>query len=76
KEFFQDDVFPVSRVTWEPALSAGEWLSGADRQQRSINMCPKGMIPVSQAPKDVPVRKIPPSSVLLQEKSDEQKKEE
>ncbi|KAM4697331.1 coronin-7-like [Rhinophrynus dorsalis] len=76
KEFFQDDLFPPTRVTWEPALSAEDWLSGKDRQQRNINLCPDGMIPVSQAPKEAPVRKILPSSVYLQEKSDEQKKEE
>ncbi|XP_053326631.1 coronin-7 [Spea bombifrons] len=76
KEFFQDDVFPPSRVSWEPALSADKWLSGKDQQQRSINLCPEGMIPVSKAPKEAPIRKILPSSVYLQEKSDEQKKEE
>lgn len=34
------------------------------------------MTPVSEAPKDVPSRKYVPSSVYLEEKSDEQKKEE
>ncbi|OCT64354.1 coronin-7 [Xenopus laevis] len=76
KEFFQDDLFPPSRITWEPALSAGDWLGGKDMQQRTINLCPDGMLPVSQAPKEAPVRKILPSSVYLQEKTDEQKKEE
>ncbi|KAG8439158.1 hypothetical protein GDO86_010131 [Hymenochirus boettgeri] len=76
KEFFQDDVFPPSRVTWEPALSATDWLRGKDLQQRTINLCPDGMLAVSQAPKEAPGRKILPSSVYLQEKSDEQKKEE
>ncbi|KAM4632370.1 coronin-7-like isoform 2-T2 [Discoglossus pictus] len=76
KEFFQDDVFPPTRVSWEPALSAVDWLSGKDKQQHTINLCPEGMIPVSQAPKEAPVRKILPSSVYLQEKTDEQKKEE
>lgn len=76
KEFFQEDVFPPSRVTWEPALTAEEWLSGKDKQQRNINLCPGGMIPVSQAPKEAPTKKFVPSSVYLQEKTDEQKKEE
>ncbi|KAG8557620.1 hypothetical protein GDO81_016683 [Engystomops pustulosus] len=76
KEFFQDDVFPPSRVTWEAALTAEEWLSGKDKQQQSINLCPEGMIPVSQAPKEAPTKKYVPSSVYLQEKTDEQKKEE
>lgn len=76
KEFFQDDVFPPTRVTWEPALSAAEWLNGKDKQQRTINLCPADMTPVSQAPKEAPSKKFVPSSVYLQEKTDEQKKEE
>lgn len=76
KEFFQDDLFPPTRVTWEPALSAAEWLSGKDKQQRTINLCPAGMTPVSLAPKEAPSKKYVPSSVYLQEKTDEQKKEE
>ncbi|XP_053551119.1 coronin-7 isoform X1 [Bombina bombina] len=76
KEFFQDDVFPPTRKSWEPALSAGDWLSGKDKLQGTISLCPQGMIPVSEAPIEAPVRKILPSSVYLQEKSDEQKKEE
>jgi len=27
-EFFQDDVFPDTKVTWEPALTATDWFSG------------------------------------------------
>jgi len=27
-EYFQDDVFPDTKVTWEPALSASSWFSG------------------------------------------------
>ena len=27
-EYFQDDVFPDTKVTWEPALTATEWFSG------------------------------------------------
>ncbi|XP_073409646.1 coronin-7-like isoform X4 [Dendrobates tinctorius] len=76
KEFFQDDVFPPSRVTWQPALTAEEWLSGKDKQQPSISLCPQGMIPVSQAPKEAPSKKFVPAAVYLQEKTDEQKKEE
>ncbi|CAJ0957485.1 unnamed protein product [Ranitomeya imitator] len=101
KEFFQDDVFPPSRVTWEPALTAEEWLSGKDKQQPSISLCPQGMIPgnmngvvenynlsppqkkdkplydyLSQAPKEAPSKKFVPAAVYLQEKTDEQKKEE
>ncbi|XP_066496626.1 coronin-7 [Tiliqua scincoides] len=76
KEFFQDDLFPPTEAWWEPALSAAAWLKGADGQHRKINLQPKGMTPVSEAPKDIPSRKYVPSSVYLEEKSDEQKKEE
>lgn len=42
-------------------------------------MCASNVVsvfPVSQAPKEAPVRKYLPSSVYLEEKTDEQKKEE
>uniref|UniRef100_A0AAR2KHG2 Coronin n=1 Tax=Pygocentrus nattereri TaxID=42514 RepID=A0AAR2KHG2_PYGNA len=76
KEFFQDDVFPETAVWWEPALTASAWLLGTDAQHRKISLKPKDMTPVSLAPKEAPVRKYLPSSVYLEEKTDEQKKEE
>ncbi|KAM4598732.1 coronin-7 [Polymixia lowei] len=76
KEFFQDDVYPDTVVWWEPALTASAWLSGSNGQHRSISLKPKDMTPVSEAPKEVPVRKYLPSSVYLEEKTDEQKKDE
>ncbi|XP_026864930.2 coronin-7 isoform X2 [Electrophorus electricus] len=76
KEFFQDDVFPDTAVWWEPALSAAAWLSGSDGQHRKISLRPTDMTLVSEAPKEAPVRKYLPSSVYLEEKTDEQKKEE
>ncbi|XP_058851709.1 coronin-7-like isoform X1 [Acipenser ruthenus] len=76
KEYFQDDLFPETAVWWEPALSASAWLSGSNGQHRKISLQPKGMTPVSEAPKEAPVRKYAPSSVYLEEKSDEQKKDE
>ncbi|MCJ8739482.1 hypothetical protein PDJAM_G00047780, partial [Pangasius djambal] len=76
KEFFQDDVFPETAVWWESTLSAAAWLSGSDRQHRKISLQPKDMTPVTEAPKEAPVRKYLPSSVYLEEKTDEQKKEE
>ena len=27
--FFQDDLFPMTKVLWEPALSAQEWFQGS-----------------------------------------------
>uniref|UniRef100_A0AAY4BPV0 Coronin n=1 Tax=Denticeps clupeoides TaxID=299321 RepID=A0AAY4BPV0_9TELE len=76
KEFFQDDVFPDSAVWWESSLSAASWLSGSNSQHRKISLRPTDMAPVSEAPKEAPVRKYLPSSVYLEEKTDEQKKEE
>ncbi|KAK1799187.1 hypothetical protein P4O66_007439 [Electrophorus voltai] len=76
KEFFQDDVFPDTAVWWEPALSTAAWLSGSDGQHRKISLRPTDMTLVSEAPKEAPVRKYLPSSVYLEEKTDEQKKEE
>ncbi|KAM4535896.1 coronin-7-like isoform 1-T1 [Fundulus diaphanus] len=76
KEFFQDDVYPDTAVWWEPALNASAWLSGSNGQHKKISLKPKDMTPVSEAPKEAPVRKYLPSSVYLEEKTDEQKKEE
>lgn len=76
KEFFQDDVYTDTAVWWEPALTASAWLSGSNGQHKKISLKPKDMTPVSEAPKEAPVRKYLPSSVYLEEKTDEQKKEE
>ncbi|XP_054615289.1 coronin-7-like isoform X1 [Dunckerocampus dactyliophorus] len=76
KEFFQDDVYPDTSVCWEPALTASAWLSDINGQHRKISLRPADMTPVSQAPKEAPVRKYMPSSFYLEEKTDEQKKEE
>ncbi|KAJ8398767.1 hypothetical protein AAFF_G00419640 [Aldrovandia affinis] len=76
KEFFQDDVFPETAVWWESSLTASAWLSGSNGQHRKISLQPKDMTPVSEAPKEAPVRKYMPSSYYLEEKTDEQKKEE
>ncbi|NXC43015.1 CORO7 protein, partial [Penelope pileata] len=76
KEYFQDDIFPPTRVWWEPALTASAWLRGADGQQGRAELRPADMVPVSQAPKEAPARKFIPAAVYLGEKTDEQKKEE
>ncbi|KAM4530624.1 coronin-7-like isoform 1-T1 [Odontesthes bonariensis] len=76
KEFFQDDVYSDTAVCWEPALTASAWLSGSNGQHKKISLKPKDMTPVSEAPKEAPVRKYLPSSVYLEEKTDDQKKEE
>ncbi|XP_012503157.1 PREDICTED: coronin-7 [Propithecus coquereli] len=76
KEFFQDDVFPDTAVSWEPALSAEAWLKGANGRPRLLSLQPPDMTPVSQAPREAPARRVPSSAQYLEEKSDQQKKEE
>uniref|UniRef100_A0A674DBU6 Coronin n=1 Tax=Salmo trutta TaxID=8032 RepID=A0A674DBU6_SALTR len=76
KEFFQDDVYPDTVVWWESSLTASAWLAGSDGKHHSISLKPKDMTPVSEAPKEVQVRKYLPSSHYLEEKTDEQKKDE
>uniref|UniRef100_A0A673W710 Coronin n=1 Tax=Salmo trutta TaxID=8032 RepID=A0A673W710_SALTR len=76
KEFFQDDVYPDTAVWWESSLTASAWLAGSDGKHHSISLKPKDMTPVSEAPKEVQVRKYLPSSHYLEEKTDEQKKDE
>uniref|UniRef100_A0A3Q1FAQ0 Coronin n=1 Tax=Acanthochromis polyacanthus TaxID=80966 RepID=A0A3Q1FAQ0_9TELE len=75
KEFFQDDVYSDTVVWWEPALTASSWLSGSNGRHNKMSLKPKDMTP-SEAPKEAPVRKYLPSSVYLEEKTDDQKKEE
>uniref|UniRef100_A0A8C5V9P4 Coronin n=1 Tax=Microcebus murinus TaxID=30608 RepID=A0A8C5V9P4_MICMU len=76
KEFFQDDVFPDTAVSWEPALSAEAWLRGTNGRPRRLSLQPPDMTPVSQAPREAPARRVPSSVQYLEEKSDQQKKEE
>ncbi|KAL1778944.1 coronin-7 isoform X1 [Sigmodon hispidus] len=76
KEFFQDDVFPDTAVSWEPVLNAEAWLGGANGQPRRLSLRPPDMTPVSQAPRETPARRAPSSAQYLEEKSDQQKKEE
>uniref|UniRef100_A0A2K5BZ44 Coronin n=1 Tax=Aotus nancymaae TaxID=37293 RepID=A0A2K5BZ44_AOTNA len=45
KEFFQDDVFPDTAVSWEPVLSAEAWLQGATGQPRLLSLQPPDMSP-------------------------------
>lgn len=42
-EYFQDDLFPDTRVTWEPALTADQWLAGQNTKPRTISLRPVGM---------------------------------
>lgn len=42
-ELFQDDLFPPTRVTWIPCMSADEWFSFKDKKPKRISLQPEGM---------------------------------
>uniref|UniRef100_A0A8D8FMA0 Coronin n=1 Tax=Culex pipiens TaxID=7175 RepID=A0A8D8FMA0_CULPI len=42
-ELFQDDLFPPTKVLWEPTLTASEWLSGSNKAAVRISLQPEGM---------------------------------
>lgn len=42
-DLFQDDLFPPTKVTWEPTMTASQWFSGCNVQARHINLKPEGM---------------------------------
>lgn len=42
-ELFQDDLFPPTRVTWIPTLSASDWLDCRDKKVKKISLQPEGM---------------------------------
>ncbi|KAK1162972.1 coronin-7-like isoform X2 [Acipenser oxyrinchus oxyrinchus] len=64
----------LSKTSIEPVVFRAPRVK--KEQHRKISLQPKGMTPVSEAPKEAPVRKYAPSCVYLEEKSDEQKKDE
>ncbi|XP_025088826.1 coronin-7-like isoform X2 [Pomacea canaliculata] len=75
-EYFQDDLFPDTRVTWEPALTADQWLAGQNTKPRTISLRPVGMKLLSEAPLEEPKPKKYESYNPSVYKSDEQKKDE
>ncbi|XP_046394755.1 coronin-7 isoform X5 [Ischnura elegans] len=42
-DYFQDDLFPPTKVTWSPTLTSEEWFRGLNRQPKRINLKPEGM---------------------------------
>ncbi|XP_076165268.1 coronin isoform X1 [Ptiloglossa arizonensis] len=42
-ELFQDDLFPPTKVTWKPTMTATEWFYGANKQAHRISLKPPGM---------------------------------
>ncbi|XP_006824038.1 coronin-7-like [Saccoglossus kowalevskii] len=75
-EYFQDDLYPDAKVTWQPVMNSCEWLCGENKQPALISLKPEGMKPLSEAPKAVPAPKKYESYNELEYKSDDQKKQE
>lgn len=66
-DLFQDDLFPPTKVTWEPTKTASEWFSGVNRQPKRISLKPPGMDNLSDAQggasSSSPVSKEQPSGI-------------
>ncbi|XP_049311007.1 coronin-7 isoform X4 [Bactrocera dorsalis] len=57
-ELFQDDLFPPTRVTWQPTLSADEWFACNDRKATKLSLQPEGMEALSSIQQVAPAKKI------------------
>ncbi|XP_075212375.1 coronin [Lycorma delicatula] len=53
-DLFQDDLFPPTKVTWEPTLTAEEWFSGMNRMPSRISLKPENMGNLSDAQSNTP----------------------
>jgi len=42
-EYFQDDIFPETKVKWKPALTSKEWFSGKNKELKRISLKPADM---------------------------------
>jgi len=42
-EYFQDDLFPNTKITWEHSMTSEEWLSGSNNQTNLICLKPTDM---------------------------------
>nr|XP_039251900.1 coronin-7-like [Styela clava] len=75
-EYFQDDLFPLTSVTWEASMSASEWVNGGNKTQRKLDLKPSTMTKLSDAPPDEVKPKKYESYDVSTYKTDEEKKEE
>ena len=44
-EYFQDDLFPDTAVTWESVMSSKQWYAGEDEPVKRVSLCPSDMSP-------------------------------
>eukprot|EP00794_Sanderia_malayensis_P007608 gene7608-8448_t len=49
KQFFQDDLFPDTRVRWEPSVTCEQWLNGENVTVKRISLMPSDMKPLHTA---------------------------
>lgn len=56
-ELFQDDLFPPTRVTWLPTLSADDWFASNDKKAAKISLQPAGMEALSSIQQTTPAPK-------------------
>ncbi|ORX66266.1 DUF1900-domain-containing protein [Linderina pennispora] len=52
-EFFQDDIFPPTVDRETPSIDAASWVDGTKAEPQYIDLCPSGMVPLSQAPPEI-----------------------
>jgi coronin-7 len=48
-EFFQDDLFPPTKVLWEPTMTSREWFSGNNDDPYRISLKPANMKSLTDA---------------------------
>ncbi|XP_063854302.1 coronin-7-like isoform X6 [Scylla paramamosain] len=53
-EYFQDDLFPPTRVTWEAVMTSAEWFGGSNRPQHTLSLQPPNLPSLSE------IREAPP----------------
>ncbi|XP_068081154.1 coronin-7 [Anabrus simplex] len=42
-DLFQDDLFPPTKVTWQPTVTSEQWFQGMDKPPTRISLKPEGM---------------------------------
>jgi len=42
-DYFQDDIYPETRVKWEATVTTEEWFAGKNGTQNFISLQPEGM---------------------------------
>nr|CAD7568796.1 unnamed protein product [Timema californicum] len=48
-DLFQDDIFPPTKVTWQPTMTSEQWFSGLNNQPHRVSLKPEGMDNLSDA---------------------------